>query len=74
MVDRFAIYHNIPKASDIKIHDINCTAYTGRDPLAKNSDWHTALNFRTATSTAQKLAREYSMKYRDCKRCKPSST
>ena len=74
MVERFAIYHNIPKASDIKIHDIDCTAYAGRDPLAENSDWHTASNLKTATSTTQRLAREYSMKYRDCKWCKPSST
>ena len=74
MVGRFAIYHNIPKATDIKIHRIDCTAYTGRNPLAKNSDWHTAPNFQTATSTAQSLAREHNMKYRDCKRCKPSST
>ena len=74
MVDRFAIYHNIPKASDIKIHHIDCTAYTNRDPLAENSDWHTASNLQTATNTAQRLSREYNMKYRDCKRCKPSST
>ena len=74
MADRFAIYHNIPKASDIKIHQIDCKAYTGRDLLAENSDWHTATDIGTAISIAQRLAREHSMAYRDCKWCKPSGT
>ena len=73
MADRFAIYRNIPKATDIKIHHIDCVAYAGRDPLAENSDWHTAPDLKSATSTAQRLAREHSMAYRDCRRCKPSS-
>ena len=72
MADRFAIYRNIPKASDIKIHHISCNAYAGRDLLAENSDWHTAPDIGTATSTAQRLAKEHSMAYRDCKWCKPS--
>ena len=73
MVDRFAIYHDIPKASDIKIHRIDCTAYTNRDLHAETSDWHTASNLQTATSIAQRLSREHSMRYRDCKWCRPSS-
>ena len=72
MTDRFTIYRNIPKASDIKIHHIDCKAYTGRNLLAENSDWHTAPDIGIATSIAQKLAREHSMTYRDCKWCTPS--
>ena len=74
MTDRFAIYHNIPKASDIKIHHIDCVAYARRDPLAENSDWHATPDLKSAISTAQRLAREYSMAYRDCRWCKPSGT
>ena len=74
MTDGFAIYHDIVKASDIKIHNIDCTAYKDRDPLAKDSDWHTAPDIQTATDTAQRLAKEHSMNYRDCERCKPSSS
>ena len=74
MTVKFAIYHNIPKATDIKIHHIDCAAYARRDPLAKNSDWHTAPDLKSATSTAQRLSGEHSMAYRDCRWCKPSST
>ena len=35
MADRFAIYHNIPKTTDIKIHHIDCAAYARRDSLQK---------------------------------------
>ena len=74
MTDRFAIYHDILKAKEIMIHNIDCTAYKDRDILAKSSDWHTAPDIQTATDTAQRLAREHSMNYRDCKQCKPSSS
>lgn len=69
MLDRFAVYHNIPKATEIKIHHIACSAYANRDPLAKNSDWHTASNLQTATNIAKILAREHGMRYRYCKWC-----
>ena len=69
MVDRFAIYHNIPQATDIKIHDIECSAYTCRNPLAENSDWYTAPTYQTATKIALGLVKDHpSMKYRNCKR------
>ena len=74
MADRFAIYRNIPKATDIKIHHIDCAAYARRDPMAENSDWHTAPDLKNATSTAQRLSREHSIAYRDCRWCKPSDT
>ena len=73
MTDRFAIYRDIAKANEIMIHNIDCTAYKDRDPLARDSDWHTAPDMQTATDTAQRLAKEHSMSYRDCKHCKPSS-
>ena len=74
MPDGFAIFHDILKATDIKIHHIDCTAYTNRDPTASTTEWFTATDLRTAKNTAQRLAREYNMNYRDCEWCKPSST
>ena len=74
MVDRFAIYRSVSRATDIKIHDIECSAYTGRDPLAENSDWHTASTLQKAYKIANDLAKEHGMDPpHDCKKCNPSS-
>jgi len=72
MPARFAVYHNIPKASDIKIHHIDYTAYTRRDPAAENSDWHTAPDLQAATDKARALGEKHNLRYRDCKWCRPS--
>ena len=74
MSDKFAIFHDIPKASDIKIHYIECTAYTGRDLTAKTTEWFTAPNFLAAMEIANNLAKKHNMRYRACKWCKPSSS
>lgn len=71
MNNRFAIYHNIPKACDITIHYTTCGHYRKREvPDAKNSDWHTAPDLDSALAIAKDLARMYTMKYRGCMTCK----
>ena len=72
MSDMFAIFHDSVKAGDIKIHKIDCHNYTKRDPSATTTEWFTAPDMQTATETAQRLAKEHGMNYRDCKDCKPS--
>ena len=74
MPDRFAISHDIKKANEIMIHGIDCSYYTERDPSASTMEWFTAPDIQAARETAQRLAREHGMQYRECKMCKPSST
>jgi len=72
MSDKFAIYRDIPKSHEIKIHRITCNSYTNRDPNAVNSDWYTALDFKTAMTLTKKLSEQDEVNYRPCKICKPS--
>lgn len=72
MVDKFVIYQDIPKSHEIKIHHISCITYTNRNPNAKLSRWHTAINFNSAKSMAENLAKEDGINYRTCKKCKPN--
>jgi len=71
MTDKFAIYRDIPKSHEIKIHHIDCSSYTNRDHNAVNSDWRTAPDFKTAKTIAEKLSAEDEINYRHCKKCKP---
>ncbi|MCJ8306763.1 MAG: hypothetical protein HRU07_06920 [Nitrosopumilus sp.] len=72
MPDNFAIYHN--SRTDIKIHNICCSAFDKRDPNTINEEWHTTPDLQTATDIARTLSREHGLHFRNCKRCKPSST
>ncbi len=74
MSDMFAIFHDILKATDIKIHKIDCGHYTERDLSATTTEWFTAPDMQTATETAQRLAKEHGMNYKDCEHCKPSAS
>ena len=74
MSDMFAIFRDIPTKEDIKIHKIDCHHYTERDPSATTTEWFTAPDMQTATETAQRLAKEHGMNYRDCKDCTPSAS
>lgn len=71
MSDKFAIYRDIPKSHEIKIHRINCSSYVNREPHAVNSDWRTAPDFQTALAITKKLSDEDEVNYRMCKKCKP---
>lgn len=74
MSDKFAIYRDIPKSHEIKIHRIDCPSYVHRDPNAVNSDWRTVSDFQTALTITKRLSEEDEINYRLCKKCKPSST
>ena len=73
MSDMFAISHDIAKASEIKIHRIDCS-HGQKDPSATTMEWFTAPDMQTATETAQRLAKEHGMNYSDCKHCTPSAS
>ncbi len=72
MADKFAIYRDIPKSHEIKIHQIDCPSYVNRDINAVNSEWHTASDFQTALAITKKISEEDEINYRTCKKCKPS--
>lgn len=71
MKSKFAIYRNIPRATNIKIHRIDCDIYAGRKPDAENSDWYRAPNLDTARAVTECLAKIYKMKWHYCEKCKP---
>ena len=69
---KYAIFRDIPKASDIKIHCITCGAYKRSNPNARTTDWSFAHDLDSAIKKAKNLAQKYGMKSRDYKWCKPS--
>lgn len=70
MTDNFAIFQDLMKATDIKIHRITCSAYINRDPTATTVKWHTTPMLQDAMRIAKRLAKEEGVKYRDCELCK----
>lgn len=68
----FGVFHDIPKASPIKIHNANCSQYKRHDPLAPTTNWCYANNLTSANEIARRIAIENNMQYRDCKFCKPN--
>lgn len=70
---RFGVFHDLPKASPIKIHVSTCSFFQLHDPSAQSTDWYYTKTYDESRKIAQKLAKEHNMQYRDCKFCKPSS-
>lgn len=70
---KYGIFHDLPKASPIKIHINTCSFFQIHDPTAPTTNWFYTSTLETATKIAKKLAIEHKMQYRDCKFCKPST-
>lgn len=69
---KYGVFHDLPKASPIKIHSSHCYYYRTHDPSAPTTDWYYTNTLKEATSIAKQLSQKHKMKYRDCLRCNPS--
>ena len=65
----FAVFHDILKAGEIKIHRIDCYMYTKRDLAATTTEWFTVSDYDSAKAKADSLAKKDGINYRDCKIC-----
>lgn len=71
-VDRFAVFHDFWKVSDVKIHAIDCGKYMNRKPNATTVEWYAVPNFQNAENIAQRLAKKDGIKYSCCALCNPT--
>lgn len=69
---KYGVFHDIPKASPIKIHISKCPYFQRHDPNAPTTEWFYTNNLDSANKIAKQLAQKYNMKSRDCYFCKPN--
>ena len=68
----FAVYCDTAKASEIKIHKVDCShhkKFEGHD-----YEWFYAPTYQNAEIISGLLKRDRNLNYSDCMHCKPSSS
>ena len=71
-IDRFAISRDLWKASEIRIHIIDCKWYVNRKPDATTMEWCAVPDYQDARTVAKRFSDEDGIGYGDCASCKPS--
>lgn len=69
--DMYAVSRDLWKASDVKIHSINCV-YVPDVPKAATMKWYFTPTLQEAKDKARMLGEKHDMKCSDCRWCKPS--
>lgn len=67
--DKYAVYLDLYKLSDIKIHRIDCRFIP--QSSSQTTQWFFMRTYEIASSTAARLAKKFNMKHRGCMTCEP---
>ncbi|MGI0094467.1 MAG: hypothetical protein ACREA8_10245 [Nitrosotalea sp.] len=67
----FAVYCDTERASDIKIHKIDCGEHKKRE--GHDHEWFYAPTYKNAKIISELLSKDRHLRYSDCQHCKPST-